>query len=211
MDEAERSRRVDTLNYQIRELERAELRPGEDEELDQRRTLLRSAGRLMEAVQGADFALSGGEDSQGACDLIGDAEASIRGAARYSEQLEELARTLAELRSAAQDAAERVKDLGQAFEFSPQELDQLESRLDVLYRLKKKYGSTVDEMLSYLERCRRELEEIQDADDTIVRLEEKLSRARSRARERGEALSAARKAAAEALQARVQEELYIYY
>ena len=207
MDEAERSRRVDTLNYQIRELERAELRPGEDEELDQRRTLLRSAGRLMEAVQGADFALSGGEDSQGACDLIGDAEASIRGAARYSEQLEELARTLAELRSAAQDAAERVKDLGQAFEFSPQELDQLESRLDVLYRLKKKYGSTVDEMLSYLERCRRELEEIQDADDTIVRLEEKLSRARSRARERGEALSAARKAAAEALQARVQEEL----
>ena len=207
MDEAERSRRVDTLNYQIRELERAELRPGEDEELDQRRTLLRSAGRLMEAVQGADFALSGGEDSQGACDLIGDAEASIRGAARYSEQLEELAQTLAELRSAAQDAAERVKDLGQAFEFSPQELDQLESRLDVLYRLKKKYGSTVDEMLSYLERCRRELEEIQDADDTIVRLEEKLSRARSRARERGEALSAARKAAAEALQARVQEEL----
>ena len=70
MDEAERSRRVDTLNYQIRELERAELRPGEDEELDARRTLLRSAGKLMEAVRMAEFALSGDEDSAGACALV---------------------------------------------------------------------------------------------------------------------------------------------
>ena len=88
MDEAERSRRVDTLEYQIKELERAELRPGEDEELDARKQLLRSSGKLMEAIQEAIYALSGGEDSQGACDLISEAEGAIRSVTRLGPQLE---------------------------------------------------------------------------------------------------------------------------
>ena len=87
MDEAERSRRVDTLNYQIRGLERAELRPGEDEELDARRVLLRSAGRLMEAVRAAEFALSGDEDSAGACALVADAEGAVQSVASISPEL----------------------------------------------------------------------------------------------------------------------------
>ena len=92
MDEAERARRVDALQYQIGELERAQLQPGEDEELDGRRTLLRSAGKLMEGLQQADFALSGDEDSQGACGLLSDAEGAVRGIARFAPQVEELAR-----------------------------------------------------------------------------------------------------------------------
>ena len=165
MDEAERSRRVDTLNYQIRELERAELRVGEDEELDARRTLLRGAGKLMEAVQGAQFALSGNEDSPGACDLIGEAEGAVRSVAKYGPRLEELGDKLTALRYAADDAAELLRDLEGELDFSPDELDRLESRLDVIYRLKKKYGPTVADMLDYLERCRRELEQIQDKSD----------------------------------------------
>ena len=98
MDEAERSRRVDTLEYQIKELERAELRLGEDEELDARKTLLRSSGKLMEAIQEAQFALSGGEDSQGACDLISEAEGAIRSVTRLGPQLEELGEKLTSLR-----------------------------------------------------------------------------------------------------------------
>ena len=85
MDEAERSRRVDTLNYQIRELERAELKPGEDEELDTRKKLLRGAGKLMDGLQSASFALSGNEDRQGACDLIADAEGASTKCSRSSE------------------------------------------------------------------------------------------------------------------------------
>ena len=207
MDEAERSRRVDTLNYQIRELERAELRVGEDEELDARRTLLRGAGKLMEAVQGAQFALSGNEDSPGACDLIGEAEGAVRSVAKYGARLEELGDKLTALRYAADDAAELLRDLEGELDFSPDELDRLESRLDVIYRLKKKYGPTVADMLDYLERCRRELEQIQDADDTIQKLEKELEGARAEAGRRGEALSKARQQAARELQSRVQEEL----
>ena len=207
MDEAERSRRVDTLNFQIRELERAELRVGEDEELDARRTLLRGAGKLMEAVQGAQFALSGNEDSPGACDLIGEAEGAVRSVAKYGARLEELGDKLTALRYAADDAAELLRDLEGELDFSPDELDRLESRLDVIYRLKKKYGPTVADMLDYLERCRRELEQIQDADDTIQRLEKELEGARAEAGRRGEALSKARQQAARELQSRVQEEL----
>ena len=207
MDEAERSRRVDTLEYQIRELERAELRPGEDEELDARRTMLRSAGKLMQAIQEAHFALSGGEDSRGACDLIAQAEGAVRSVARLGPQLGELEEKLAALRCAADDAAEVVRDFEEEFDFSPEELDRLEGRLDVIYRLKKKYGATVEDMLSYLDRCQEELSQIQDADDTIQRLERELSKALERARGLGEKLSMARKEAAGALQVRVQEEL----
>lgn len=207
MDEAERSRRVDTLEYQIRELERAELKPGEDEALDARKILLRSSGKLMESIQEAQFALSGGEDCQGACDLIREAEGSIRSVTRLGPQLEELAEKLTALRCAADDAAEFIRDFADEFDFSPEELDQLESRLDVIYRLKKKYGPTVADMLDYLERSKAELAQIQDADDTIRRLEKELDRAQKEAVKRGEALTKARKQASDDLQKRVQEEL----
>ena len=207
MDEAERSRRVDTLEFQIRELERAELKPGEDEELDARKTLLRGAGKLMEAVQEAQFALSGGEDSQGACDLISEAEGAVRSVAKLGPQLEELSEKLTALRYAADDVAETLRDFADDFDFSPEDLDRLESRLDVIYRLKKKYGPTVADMLDYLERCRAELEQIQDADDTIQRLEKELGSAKKEAAKRGAALTKARKKAADSLQKRVQEEL----
>ncbi|MCI8422420.1 MAG: DNA repair protein RecN [Lawsonibacter sp.] len=207
MDEAERSRRVDTLTYQIKELERAELRPGEDEELNSRRTLLRNAGKLMDAMQEAEFALWGSEDSQGACDLISNAEGAVRSVSQVDKQLEELAEKLTSLRYAAGDAAETLRDLSQDFDFSPEELDQLESRLDVIYRLKKKYGPTVADMLEYLEKCRQELEQIQFADDTISRLAGQVEKARKEAVKRGEALTKARQKGARELQKRVQEEL----
>ena len=207
MDEAERSRRVDTLNYQIQELERAQLKAGEDEELSARRTLLRSAGRLMEAVQSAEFALSGDEDRDGACSLIAQAEGEVQGVSSISPELGELSEKLTALRCAADDAADTLRDLSRSFDFSPGELDQVEERLDLLYRLRKKYGPTVEDMLAYLDRCRKELDQIQYADDTLARLEKDLKKAQKEAARRGEVLSQARREAAGALQARVQEEL----
>ena len=207
MDEAERSRRVDTLNYQIQELERAQLKAGEDEELAARRNLLRGAGKLMEAVRNAEFALSGDEDRDGACGLLAGAEGEVRGVADVSPELAELSEKLTALRYAADDAADQLRDLSRSFDFSPGELDQVEERLDRLYRLKKKYGPTVEDMIAYLEQCRRELDQIQYAGDTLARLERELEAARQKAAERGEALSQARRAAAADLQDRVQEEL----
>jgi DNA repair protein RecN (Recombination protein N) len=107
----------------------------------------------------------------------------------------------------ADDAAERLRDAGEDLNFSPEELDELESRLDTLYRLKKKYGSTVSDMLHYLDRCRKELDQIQFADDTIAHLEKQQETLRKDASEKAAALSEARKTAAELLEHRVQEEL----
>ena len=207
MDEAERERRVDTLTYQIAELERAELKEGEDEELNERKQLLRSAGKLTQALDGAEYALSGDENRPGACGLIADAEGELRSVSRHSSQMAELAEKLTALRAAADDIQEYLWDMRRELDFSPDELDRLESRLDVLYRLKKKYGSTVEEMLAYLERSRAELEQIQVADDTIAQLRVELEKARAEAKKRGEILSSARQKAALSLRERVEEEL----
>lgn len=114
---------------------------------------------------------------------------------------------LTELRCSADDLAEQVRDLRDGFDFEPGELDELESRLDVIYRLKKKYGDSVEDMLDYLERCRKELDEIQFSSDTIARLERDLGKAMEEVRRRGEALSQARREAAKALEERIQTEL----
>ncbi|MGM9607774.1 MAG: DNA repair protein RecN [Oscillospiraceae bacterium] len=207
MDEAERERRIDSLNFQIAELERANLKVGEEETLLARRDLLRNAEKLIEAVQGAHYALSGDEDSQGAVSLIGDAEYALSGVRRVSEELDALTEKMKQLRLDADDLAEQVRDLRDSFDFSPGELDEVESRLDVIFRLRKKYGNSVEEMLDYLDRSKKELEQIQDSGDTLLHLEQKLDKAKKEAREKGERLSEQRKQAAAALQERIQTEL----
>ncbi len=207
MDEAEKERRIDSLQFQISELECAQLRPGEEEDLAERKKLLRSADKLMGAIESASYALFGGEEGNGAVDLIGEAEGSLSRVSNLSEELGTLSESLTELRCSAEDAAERLRELRQGFEFSPQELDEVESRLDQLYRLKKKYGATVDEMMSYLDRCREELERIQLADDSIVKLEKKQAKLLEGVRAKAQALSDHRKEAAQALRERIQGEL----
>ena len=207
MDESEKARKVDTLQYQIGELERAELTAGEEEELQARRDLLRNAADLAEAAEAAHFALSGDEDSAGAAALLMEAEQALERMAGVSGELDALRTQLSECRCLAQDAAETARDIRGSFDFEPGELDELEGRLDLLYRLKKKYGATVEDMLDYLERCRKELDEIQFADDTLLRLEGERAKALKEARKRAETLSQARKAAGEALQTRIQSEL----
>lgn len=207
MDEAEKARRIDSLEFQIGELERAELRSGEEEELTERRDLLRNAGKLMESVEGAYLALSGDDEREGAAALLGEAEQSLHTAGRISAKAEELLEQLTQVRCAADDIAEQIRDLRDSFEFEPGELDQIESRLDTLHRLKKKYGGSVEEMLDYLDRCKQELDQIQFSSDTVARLEKEQAKALELARAEAETLSLARKKAAQALQQRIQTEL----
>ena len=174
MDEAEKARRVDSLQFQIHELERAELKAGEEEALLQRRTLLRNSEKFLSAIRGALWSLSGGEEGGGAVSLLREAEDALAGARGLDEQFGQLYQRLTALYSEAYDVAETLRDLESAFDFSPQELDALESRADQLYRLKKKYGPTVDDMLDYLEQCRGELDRITFAADTVERLQREL-------------------------------------
>lgn len=207
MDEGEKARRMDTLTYQIRELERAELKRGEDEALAQRRDLLRNAGKFIEATQRAHLALSGDDEAEGAASLLVVAQRALGALAGKSKEAEAVLEQLAELASGVQDVAEQVRDLYDSLEFEPSELDEIEGRLDVIYRLKKKYGETVEEMLDYLERCRAELEGIQMSDDTLIRLEKEYAAALAGAKQAALTLSQRRKAAARQMQQRIQEEL----
>ena len=207
MDEAEKARRIDALHYQISELERANLQPGEDETLTERRKLLRNAGRLIEAVEETHRAISGDDDSAGAAALLSEAERALEGAASMSAQAASLLEQLVELRCAADDLADQVRDLRESFDFEPGELDEIEGRLDVIYRLRKKYGDSVEDMLSYLEKCRAELDQIQFADDTLARLEGVYAAALREAKEKAVLLSEKRHDAARALETRIQAEL----
>ena len=207
MDEAERQRRVDTLRHQIEELERADLKPGEEEELQARRNILRNSEKFLSAVQGAAYCLSGGEDTMGAVALLREAENALRGVRNLGESFAALAERLEALQSEAYDIAETVRDLEESYDFSPAELDAVESRADLLYRLEKKYGPTVEDMLAYLEKCRGELDSMEYAGDTIARLEKELEGQRKRTMQAAGVLTEARKAAAADLEARIQEEL----
>ncbi len=207
MDEGEKARRIDSLTFQVEELERANLRVGEEEELTARRDLLRNSGKLLEAVEEAKMALSGDEDRDGALSLLDQAQGALEGGARLSEDLSALAESVAELRYAADDVAERVRDLREQLDFAPGELDELESRLDVLYRLKRKYGPSAAEMLEYLDRSRKELDEIQFSDEALQKLEKAEAKALKEAKTLAKALSAQRRKAAEALKERIRKEL----
>lgn len=207
MDEAEKARKVDSLHFQIDELERAELRSGEDEELQERRDLLRNGEKYLSAVSGADHCLNGDDETGGAVAMLQEAENALTHVKGHNGRLEEIWNRLEQLRCEAYDLAETVRDLVGEFDFSPEELDQVESRSDQLYRLKKKYGATVEEMLEYLDRSRRELDEIETADDTLVRLEGQLVKAQKAVSAAGAALTKARNAAASELEQRILKEL----
>ena len=207
MDDGEKARRMDTLTYQIEELEKAQLRQGEDEELSQRREVLRNAERLTDAVDGAWQALTGGEEGEGAVSLLMEAENRLSQGGRYSGELQALSEKAAQLRCDADDLAELVRDLRGTLDFYPGELDEIEERLDRLYRLKKKYGGTVEEMLDYLDKCRQELDAIQFSEDRLNRLDKELEKALAQAAKLGRALSDRRRKAADTLAKRIQSEL----
>lgn len=171
---------MDSLQFQIDELERARLEPGEEEELDRRRSILRSGEKLTSAVEGALWSLSGGDEGGGAVSALREASAAMAGVRGLGEDFAQLYSRLEALQSEAYDVAETLRDLSDGFDFSPQELDRLESRADQLYRLKKKYGATVEDMLAYLDRCREELDRITFAADTLARLEKDLAKERKR-------------------------------
>lgn len=207
MDEAEKARRVDTLQYQIEELRRAKLTPGEEEELTARRGMLRNAEKFLDAVAGADYALNGDDSGGGALSALRQAQDALSGVRHLDDAFGQLYERLGEAYSEVYDIAATVEDKRGELNVSPGELDRVESRMDLLYRLKKKYGATVEDMLDYQARCEAELAQIEDAGDTLARLEQALSKAEKEARQAAQALSDARKAAAEQLTSQILTEL----
>lgn len=207
MDESEKARRIDTLRFQINDLERANLQAGEEEELLERRNLLRNGEKFISAIQGADFCLSGDDQQAGALSLLRQAQEQLSSVRNMSDSFSQLYERLEAVYSEVYDISYTVQEKKDEFDFAPGELDEVESRCDQLYRLKKKYGATVEDMLAYLEKCRQELDQIAFADDTLAILQKKLEKAEKEALTAARELSKQRRIVAKELEERILTEL----
>ena len=207
MDEGEKLRRMETLKYQIAEIEKAELEPGEDEALEERRKLLQNAEKLSNGLEEAVECLYGGEDTDGAAGLLAQAEHALAKLSRFSDSFNAMHDRVADLMYQVQDAAEEVRDARDDLSYSADELEQIESRLDVIHKLRRKYGVTCEDILAYLDKAKKELDEIEFADDHLERLKGKLKKAEDAAWKAALTLRENRKTAAKALSERILSEL----
>ena len=207
MDEGEKLRRMETLRYQIEEISKAGLTPGEDEELEQRRKLLQNAEKLSDGIEEASRCLYGGDDTDGASALLAQAQRALGKLSRYTDSYQALYSRLEDLMYQVTDVAEEVRDALDDLSYSPDELEEIESRLDVIHRLRRKYGATCDDILKYLENAKKELDEIEFADDHLERLKGKLKKAEQDAWKVATALRNNRKQAAEEMSTRILTEL----
>ena len=207
MDESEKLRLVETLKFQIDEIERAELQSGEEDELLERRKVLQNAEKLTDAMEAAVSALYGDETSDGAAAMIANAAHALERVSRVSDEMRQLSGKLNDLMYTAQDIADELRDKKDDLTYSADELEQIEERLDTLHKLKRKYGGSVEDVIAFCEKAKRQLDEVEFASDRIEQLQKKLSALQTAMQEKGMALSAARKMAAEKLQAAISSEL----
>ena len=207
MDESEKLRRMETLRYQIDEITKANLQAGEDEALEQRRKILQNAEKLSDGIHTAVDCLYGSEDSDGAASLLAEAERELARLSRYTDAYNDLHDKVADLMYQVQDAAEELRDARDDLSYSADELEQIESRLDIIHRLRRKYGATCEDILQYLENAQKELDEIEFADDHVERLKTKCQKAEKQAWDAAISLRNNRLAAADALSKRILTEL----
>ena len=170
MDEGEKLRRMETLRYQIEEIAKANLQIGEDEELESRRKVLQNAEKLSDGIYAAVECLYGGDDTDGAASMLARAEQELGRLSRYTDAFEALHQSVADLMYQVQDVAEQARDARDDLSYSADELEQIESRLDVIHRLRRKYGATCEDILEYLEQAKKELDDITFADDRLEKL-----------------------------------------
>ena len=207
MDESEKLRRMETLRYQIDEISKANLQAGEDETLEQRRKILQNAEKLSDGIHTAVDCLYGGDDTDGAASLLAEAERELARLVRYTDAYNELHEKVADLMYQVQDVAEELRDARDDLSYSADELEQIESRLDVIHRLRRKYGTTCEEILQYLDNAQKELDEIEFADDHVERLKKQCEKAEKQAWDAAIELRNQRVATANILSQRILTEL----
>lgn len=206
-DEAEKLRRIDLLTYQIEELEQANLRENEKEELMERKTTMMHAEKIASAITAAKAALDGDESFDGVLSTLTAITASLQDSEQYLPALNPIIQKLHELSYGLEDVSEALREQESQMEFDAFELLEIETRLDLLYRLSIKYGQTTEEMLAFLERCRQELSQINHSEETLIQLNETYEILKEKAIQLAKQLSDKRKKTAEQFTKKVKHEL----
>ena len=202
-DEAEKQRKIDLLQYQVQEIEDAGLTAGEEQTLENRRKVLSNASDIRDRLAQSYALLSGSDDAAGAVDLLGEASNAVDAAAQLDPALAAAAGQLLDLYYNAKDVAADLIGRLDAYDTNDAELDEVEQRLDLLYRLKRKYGSTVEDVIAFGQKAREELDNIQHSQQRYDALQAEKLRLYAKAREKAEVLTQTRLKAFEELNTRI--------
>ena len=202
-DEAEKQRKIDLLSYQVQEIEDAGLTAGEEQTLESRRKILANASAIRDKIAQSYALLSGDDESSGAVDLLGEASHAIDTAAQLDDALAAASSQLLDLYYNAKDVAADLIGRLDSYDTNDAELDEIEQRLDLIYKLKRKYGDTVEDVIEFGQNAREELERIQSSQERHDHLQAEKRRLYALAREKAEALTQTRLNAFEALNKRI--------
>lgn len=205
LDDDEKARRVDTLTYQINEIEAAEPVEGEDEDLADRKKVLSGAEKIIESLSAARTILSDGEYN--VSEMFSQAVTNLESISEFSDELEDFASRSESILTEIDSLAEDVKTLADRFYFNPRELDEIEDRLGVINSLKRKYGRTIGEINSYLADAKAQLAQIEYSDEAILKLDAELAKAHDELVENAQILTDSRRKAAEEVKREVTKEL----
>ena len=202
-DEAEKQRRIDLLSYQVREIEDAGLTAGEEQTLESRRKILANASAIRDKIAQSYALLSGDDEASGAVDLLGEASNAVDAAAQLDDALAGASSQLLDLYYNAKDVAADLIGRLDSYDTNDAELDEIEQRLDLIYKLKRKYGDTVEDVIAFGQNAREELERIQSSQERYDHLQAEKLRLYALAREKAEALTQTRLRAFEELNKRI--------
>ena len=202
-DEAEKQRKIDLLQYQVQEIEDAGLTAGEEQTLENRRKVLSNASAIRDRLVQSYALLSGSDDAAGAVDLLGESSNAVDAAAQLDPALTAAAGQLLDLYYNAKDVAADLIGRLDTYDTNDAELDEVEQRLDLLYRLKRKYGSTVEDVIAFGQKAREELDNIQHSQQRHDALQAEKLRLYTKAREKAEVLTQTRLKAFEELNTRI--------
>ena len=202
-DESEKQRRIDLLSYQVQEIDDAGLTAGEEQTLESRRKVLANASTIRDRIAQCYALLSGGDEVPGAVDLLGEASNAVDAAAQLDGELSAGAGQLLDLYYTAKDVAADLIGRLDAYDTNDAELDEIEQRIDLIYKLRRKYGDTVEDILAFGERARKELEMIQSSQERVEHLQKEQRRLYTLAREKAEALTQTRLKAFDELNKRI--------
>lgn len=202
-DEAEKQRKIDLLQYQVQEIEDTGLTAGEEQTLENRRKVLSNASAIRDRLAQSYALLSGSDDAAGAVDLLGETSNAVDAAAQLDPALTAAAGQLLDLYYNAKDVAADLIGRLDAYDTNDAELDEVEQRLDLLYRLKRKYGSTVEDVIAFGQKAREELDSIQHSQQRYDALQAEKLRLYAKAREKAEVLTQTRLKAFEELNTRI--------
>lgn len=207
LDDAKKARQIDLLTYQIDELEKASITVGEKKELLARRKMINNSQKLLSALNDAHSALAGGDDYNGAVSMLFDASRSLFTVAEVLPDFTQIAESVNDFAYTIDSYISDINSCSEDMTFDERELADIEERLDVIYRLSKKYGETEEEMLIFLDKAREELHNITYSDELLAQLNIKLEKVRNATEKAADVLSESRKAAALTFSQKIQNEL----